>query len=439
MEQINSNNGPRLLMIELNEFDPGYLYAMAEKLNLENLRRVLSLPHSTTWTSDTEEHQGLDPWVQWVGVHCGKPTEVHGVRRLGATGSQVHPQLWHEVAKKGLTWGVWGAMNAPIGSTVGCKFFMPDPWSFDERATPENLNDLLALPRYAAQNYLEMDYRKAFGAVLRLARFFSPPTHWGLLARFGLQGLSAVAAAGPNVHTFATLLDYLSVLYFLRLRKQDRPNLSLIFLNHIAHLQHQFWQLGETHNEMKLGLQLSDAMIGMLLADRAKDEALLLMNGLKQVNVAGQGFHVYRQRNPQRASEALGIEGGRVEQCMTHDATILFEDASKVDHALQILDGCHLSDGHKAFYVEKQSDNRVFYQLSFEHNVSPETKLISGNYSQPFFDVFELICERTGAHVPEGDIYADGIEIAPRIQNHEVFHFILEYFGASGLPLAVAS
>jgi hypothetical protein len=426
-----ADGAPRLLLVEFNEFDPGYLLNMARSMGLNHLQRALSYQHSTTSTDDHVEHQGLDPWVQWVGVHCGKPTSAHNIRRLGATRAQTSPQIWHAVAQQGLTWGVWGAMNAPLGDSRGCCFFMPDPWSFEEVASPDYLNDLLALPRYAARNYLDLNFKEAFASALRLARFFAPPSHWGLLLRFGARASRAAVSAGVNVHTFTTLLDYLSVLCFLKLRREQRPNLALIFLNHIAHLQHQFWSPEkELNHEMKLGLQLSNAIFGLLLADRQDGEAFLLMNGLRQKYVAGQGFYVYRQRNPQRAIEAMGIVGGRVEQNMTHDATIIFSNSADAQRAFELLQSCNLSDGHKTFFVERQGADRVFYQLAFEHDVSAETMIVCGNYSQPFYDVFQLVCERTGAHVPEGDIFHDSIAVPDHIQNHEVFDCVLRYFKA---------
>ena len=198
---------------------------------------------------------------------------------------------------------------------------------------------MLALPRYAARNYLELDYKEAFFQALRFVRFFAPPSHWPLLARFCAQGPKAMLGAGLCIHTFTTLLDYLSVLCFVRLRRENRPELSMIFLNHIAHLQHQFW-FAETHPQMKLGLQLSNATLGLLLADRKPGEAFVLMNGLKQANVAGKGFYVYRQRHPQKAIEAMEVTGGLVEQCMTHDATIIFRDKANANRAVDLLDRC---------------------------------------------------------------------------------------------------
>lgn len=417
-----------MLLVEFNEFDPCYLGEAARRLNLKHLQRMLSYPHSATATDDRVEHHGLDPWVQWVGVHCGKPTEMHGILRLGATRAQKLPQIWHEAANLGRTWGVWGAMNAPLGDRRGCRFFMPDPWAFEEMAYPPALDDLLALPRYVARNYLDVDRKRLVAGALRFMRFFAPPRHWGLFLGFAARAARGGISNGFSVHMFATLLDYLSVLCFIKLRRESRPDLSIIFLNNIAHLQHQFWSGGDRlHPEMRFGLELSDAMFGLLLSDRGADEAFAVMNGLKQKNVKGQGFYVYRQRRPQAIVEELGIRGACVEQNMTHDATLVFSDSANADRAFDLLERCVLSDGHKAFYVERQASNRIFYQLAFEHHVSPDISVVSGNFVRPFYDLFQLVCERTGAHVPEGDIYHDAIDIPEQIKNHQMFDCLLRH------------
>jgi hypothetical protein len=179
---------------------------------------------------------------------------------------------------------------------------------------------------------------------------------------------------------------------------------------------------------MKLGLELSDAMFGLLLDDRGNDEALAVMNGLRQKNVSGQGFCVYRQRRPQATIEKLGISGAHVEQNMTHDATVVFSNRADADRAVELLDRCALSDGYKAFDVERQAPDRVFYQLAFEHRVGADISLVCGNRSWPFYDMFQLVCERTGAHVPEGDVYHDAIEIPDHINNHQMFDYLLRHF-----------
>jgi hypothetical protein len=357
---------------------------------------------------------------------------MHRVLRLGETKTQTQQQIWHAVAEQGYTWGTWGLMNAPLGNPKGCHFFMPDPWSFDELAHPAYLNRLLALPRYAAKNYLGFDARGIISATFKLALFLSQPKHWPLSSYFAKECLKLMPNTKLSIHTLGTLFDYLSVLCFIHLRRVRRPNLSIIFLNHIAHLQHQFWHAGSAvHPEMRFGLLLSDAMIGLLLNDRAKDEALLLLNALKQKNVFGQGGFIYRQRNPQAAIAAMGIQRASVEQGMTNDAHLIFDHIRDADKAFHILDNSYLSDHYKAFYVERRTPKCVFYQVNFDHRVAVGTTINSENCELHFADIFDFVCQRTGNHVPQGDIYADGIEIPDTIDNHDVFHFMAKYFNTN--------
>ena len=428
-----------LLVVELNEFNPDFLEAASARLGLRNIQNVLRWPRATTTTEDRTEHHGLDPWVQWVNVHAGQPSRQHGVRRLGDTSRQTAPQVWHRVAEAGGTWGVWGAMNAPLGDAAGCAFFMPDPWSFDEVAAPAYLNDLLALPRYVSKNYLEVDYLAASRHALRLVRFFLPPAQWGIAVRFAERMLSSSLKAGVSVHTFTTLLDFLGVLCFNELRRRTQPNLSLIFLNHIAHLQHQFWHAGDAlHPQMELGLRTADAVLGELSRNRRAGEAMLVMNCFRQRNVAGEGWRVYRQRAPERVVKALGVGPVRVEQSMTHDAHLLFADQASADAAMVRLQAVRLGDGTPVFHVEPAGEARLFYQLEIERAVPGDAVLQVGNQNIGFYELFELVCERTGAHLPEGDLYADGIAIPPSLPNHHVFDAIVGYLADPGSVRASA-
>ena len=279
---------------------------MAARMNLVHVSKIFSVQRSETSTADLVEHQGLDPWVQWVGVHCGKPTTDMASAALVPLALKTFHKFGTAWPNRGYTWGAWGAMNAPLGDPSGCKFFMPDPWSFDKKAT--------------------------------------------------------------------------------------RPDFSLIFLNHIAHLQHQFWAIGdEQHPEMSLGLKMIDAMFAVLLGARSEGEALIVMNGLKQENIARRGFHVCRQINPDATLRAIGVEHGRVEQCMTHDAHVLFHTISSADAAQARLERCQLSGGHAAFFVERESPLQVFYQLAFEHRVAPSIELLCDDCTLRFDDLFQLI------------------------------------------------
>ena len=71
-----------MLIIELNEFDPNYFKKISKELNLEHIQHIFKLNHTNTFTDEQEEYQGLDPWVQWVSIHSGKPFKQHSICRL---------------------------------------------------------------------------------------------------------------------------------------------------------------------------------------------------------------------------------------------------------------------------------------------------------------------------------------------------------------------
>ena len=50
--------------------------------------------------------------------------------------------------------------------------------------------------------------------------------------------IKSIFIAGINIHTLTTLLDFLSTLYFIELKNKFGTNFNIIFLNHIAHIQH---------------------------------------------------------------------------------------------------------------------------------------------------------------------------------------------------------
>ena len=65
----------QMLIIELNEFCPKYLAENAEKLNLENIKKVLNLNHSFTISPEKKTVPNLP--FSWCLVPPSQPTTVH--------------------------------------------------------------------------------------------------------------------------------------------------------------------------------------------------------------------------------------------------------------------------------------------------------------------------------------------------------------------------
>ena len=424
------NLSERILIIELNEFCPEFLLEASSKLKLNNIKRIFNFNHTITHTNEKKEFHGLDPWVQWVSIHNGEPLQIHGIKRLGIKSRSSSNQIWNKLSKtKNISWIVTGAINASLGSKDGCISFFPDPWSSKEKAYPQELNNLLELPRYVSKNYLSLEFPKLIKKSFKTLSFFLIKGNLNLLKKLLIKLIQSFIKPGINIHTLTTLLDYILVLYFSKIKSRTNPDLSIIFLNHIAHLQHHFWiESPNIHPQMEHGLKICDEIIEILLASVKEDkDKILIINALKQERSGKNGKKIYRQINPDKVLHKLDIKNAKIEQNMTNDGTLIFENIKKTNEAYAILSNCHLNTGEKLFFVERISNLKIFIQLNINHTIQKDALIVSQEKRIPFYELFVNI-SRTGSHIQEGDIYSKNLKIPKAIMNHEIYKYIIESF-----------
>ena len=134
-------------------------------------------------------------------------------------------------------------------------------------------------------------------------------------------------------------------------------------------------------------------------------------------------------------TKLIGHSDFSLDQCMTNDAHMHFIDEGTAMRAEEALRACRLDDGTALFFVESTGRNQIFAQLSIEKEIAAGTQIIlPAQESVGFFELFETICERTGAHIQEGDVFARGIDIPKRIYNHEISDYVLNFFQSCHSP-----
>ena len=421
----------KILVLELNEFNRDLLFESAKIFGLKNILKVLEMKETKTTTDDTYDSDFLEPWVQWVSVHTGIPASVHRIKHLGEVPST--PQIWEELSKKGITSGVWCAMNAGRKSAENVKFFLPDPWTFSEPGYPDNVNRLLALPRYFAKNYLELSKRKVIAKSLAAGQVMFSPKMLLKIFREAPTVLYNGFKFRGKTFVVAVFAEYILTCLFVEYRKKYDPDFSLIFINGIAHLQHHYWggQDYKKNKELKLGLEYIDRLMGVLLADLKENEEFLCLNGLSQKNTNDEEpWILYRQLNPVQFLEKVGIKNNRVEPLMTHDAHIFFDSEDDCKTGQIILEGARVN-GKKLFLVETHKDDntKLFYRVDFTHEL-PKTAILKINgISLKFFDLFQAVVKRTGKHIQTGTLFSTMKDLPPSMYNHELPKIILDFFG----------
>ncbi len=427
--------GKKLIMIEINEFNRELLASTAQMFGYKHIKRMLSMKHCKTESIDREEFNGLDPWVQWVSVHTGVPSSIHKIRRVGEVPNLRIPQVWEKLGEKGISTGIWGAMNASRNRTKGNHFFFPDPWTFSEIAYPIELNSFLKLPRYYGKTYLSTSRRKIAFKSLELffflfSRLISKELFEGLV-----RSVKVILQNGINDSILFSLFDVFSTISFLKYKKSFNPQFSLIFLNSLAHNQHSYWDSKKLTGKMKLCIENLDFILGLIFKRIDNREAIIITNGFSQINIHDKGTCIYRQIDPAGFLDSFDLDYSMIEQGMTSDSHVYFKNLNDLEKTYEFIKNS-LVNGEELFYVEK-SEMKIFYYLKYTKKVDKKTFFTINGEEFEFYKYFKVLgeIERTGCHIASGNLFVRGIEIKQSCKNHEIYHLILNYFNSESNKL----
>jgi hypothetical protein len=425
----------RLVFIELNEFNFQLISDAAKVYHLTHVAKLLDLPyHRKTVTSDLYDSGYLEPWVQWVSVHTGSPSSEHKIKHLGDVSLTSKRQIWEELSEQGVSSGIWGAMNAKRGSASLCKFFLPDPWTFEEEGHPREVNHFLGLPRYMARNYLQP---KIMVLLKELVKFSAFIFHTSSLRAF-IRELPhfvpyAIRYRAANFVTYS-FAEYLSALRFLDYWRKDKPQFASLFLNLVAHAQHYYWHdipLAE-NDRLRYVFGYLDKILGDVFDATQGEAEILVTNALTQINTNQEPpWILYRQKDHHSFLAAIGVYPKSVEACMTHDAHLFFESPQDCANAASILESCKIGE-KRFFHIEKYDSDptKLFYMINFTDPVEFDTSMSwAGGRSIRVLDQFRPIIRRTAKHSNSG-IAMSSTDILPSLPfpNHGIYDVILKYF-----------
>jgi hypothetical protein len=429
MSISQSPKRPTLFLLELNEFNLDLFDAAVKSLPLPALSRVAKMPRAHLSTEDVYASNFLEPWVQWVSVHTGTPTTGHKVQHLGDVPTKEFPQFWETLGERGFTTGLWGVMNATRRDAKGCMYFLPDPWTFSERAYPEELNELLDLPRYLSTNYLKISKMKASSLagkfLKRLVLSVGLPT---LVSSLDIL-FKGLFAFGPKHLVFIVWFEYLSAMSMLKRYDQRPPDLNVLFVNSLAHLQHHYWTkgTGTVTPELAYGFRMVDRVVQEILA-RTEDGALIITNAFQQINTnSDPAWILYRPHDQHEFLTTIGLKHVSVESLMTHDAHIFFESPQDAEMAEGVLRNAVIG-GKRLFEVDRNSPTKVFYRIDFFDDVPGTTEVTINAKTFTLNELFVRIVKRTGKHSQDGVAFSRGISLPNDMRNHELCASIIGHF-----------
>jgi hypothetical protein len=420
------------ILIEFNELCPPLLDRFISQGQLPNFKKFRDA--STVYVTDSSADQpNLEPWIQWVTVHCGMPFAEHGVFRLG-DGRKLQAKLLGQcLAEAGIPVGICSSMNASYGSLRG-GYYLPDPWAKNE-PHPQKL-----LPFYdvVAKQVQESSRPDEQMSVRHAASFL-----WFML-RNGLS-LATIKSilkqlwnerrnAGVKWRR-AALLDQLQYDVFRSLNKRYGVRFATFFSNSTAHYQHYFWRNMEPevfdvppaagdHPSLQravlTGYQDMDALLGRFMSDYP-DSLLILCTALSQQPWTETQKVTFRPKSFERFLAFAGLDGEaiEIEPVMAEQFHIVCRDADTAKRVHDKLADLSV-DGRQLMFIRLEGSNvfagcSVIDNSADGHQVRRGSDGTSAGFDELFYRIHTV---RSGKHHPDGVLWIRNH--APRVVQEKV-------------------
>lgn len=401
----------KLIFLQLNEINFDVVRKYVELDFLPNFSQLLSSFHSLETFAESK-YVELEPWIQWVSAQTGKTYSEHRVFRLGDIVNSHVPQVFELLEERGLRVGALSPMNAR-NELRSPAYFVPDPWT-------ETVSDSSSYSKRFTQMLRQTVNDNArgkvsFGSFLTfiesVIRSFEPRGVWQLLR--------LIAKSYQRPWHRALVLDQLIHLVHRMLMRKTQPDVSFVFLNAGAHIQHHYflssafanstsknpnWYVDQNVDPVFDMLQAYDCILGDYLNATESGTRLIVATGLTQVPYERVKFY-YRLRDHASFLTHLGIRFFKVSPRMTRDFEVFFSDSSKAEICMKRLGRMRLARDNVPLFGEIENrGNSLFVTLTYPNEIlANDAAVIEGvTEMADFGSQVAFVAIKNGMHASKG-------------------------------------
>jgi len=220
-------------------------------------------------------------------------------------------------------------------------------------------------------------------------------------------------------------------------------NFSLIFLNSLAHYQHNNWDKQLSH---KYYFYFTNQILKIIFELSKKYDSLIIYNGFSQKKINSQ--FMIRPKNPKNYLKKIGIKFKSFHSNMTNGAIVSFNNKKNLKKAIKILKNYNIY-GFRVFDFTTIKTKQLFIRirirstkdLSLENTnlknfkncffYEEKNKILKKNTNLKIKDFIEsmVFIKTTSRHVPKGELFYKGIAIKEKkIENIKIFNLVNNYF-----------
>tara|TARA_B100000035_G_C20948632_1_gene530931 strand:- start:475 stop:1122 length:648 start_codon:yes stop_codon:yes gene_type:complete len=209
-----------------------------------------------------------------------------------------------------------------------------------------------------------------------------------------------------------------------------------IFLNSIAHFQHNYWDDQKNYENYFIFL---DKLFFVLNKHLLNYQSAIIYNGFTQKKIKPE--YLLRPYDPESLLDKLKIKFQRSEQNMTNGAILFFKNEGEQKYFYNKMKNLSLGNLY-LFELKKINKKSFFYKVRIKSNYQKSKKLSferkfkyykaykkskKKNLNFDLLDEFKFI-KTTGKHINQGLFFHKNlnVKIKKKFQNHFIFNIIKE-------------
>ena len=400
------------IIIQLNEMNFDLVRKYLSNDNFTGFKRLFALCNYNTHSEKKYEH--LEPWIQWYSFYTGLSLKQHKVHHLGDSLKNNHKTFLDESCDKGLKVGTFGSMNLKPHNEL--EVFIPDPWS-------EAISDKSFSSRIVSRTMKKIINKNAnlkinISDLIGIIVMIGIPNSARL---FNIIFKSIISFVLKKRYSLASYFDYIFCNYSLKQTKSKKLDLSLIFLNGFAHVQHHYllsshnvkgenpeWYMSKDEDPIKESLIVYDLIIENIL-NHYKEHEVYFITGLSQVPYKKPELY-WRFKNHEDIFKKFFSFEFSVIPRMTRDFELKLKKSSDVSKAMNFLKNAkviHKKKSHAAFgFIDKVSKLNIF--ASFIYNKEIDDAFLRYRKAKIYLkDNLDFVAIKNGGHSEKGWLFTN--------------------------------
>ena len=423
-----------IIFLQLNEVNFDLVKNYVNRGELKNFSKLLNNYHYYT-TNSEEKYEYLEPWIQWYSFYMGKKFDQHKVFYLneGSNTDISFFEILNKKFKKKIAF--FFPMNLKNNFDENC-LFIPDPWTQTKVNAGKLLNKF-----YESVSNIVKNKRNLFKVKNLFYLILSFLILTNFRSKFQLSKL--FLSLITKKYFRAIFLDYFIFLVFKDMKIGKNFDISCIFLNACAHLQHHYffasmneknkfalpnWYLKKGHDPILDCLKIYDQMIGYLF-DADKNIKFIIATGLSQ-KLIEKPIYYWSLKKPNSFFKEIGIYPTKIIKRMSRDYTLEFENSSQANINKDLL--INFSNLNNKFFNINIKNNKVFLEINYTENFDKDKFITDGNKNFYLKNILSFVAIKNSIHSDLGYVYSN-FEITKKTNFNisEFFKLFMEKFNVN--------